>query len=189
MGIENGVTAELLTSLPASMLGQPLIAESYANAAAVHELTGHPGLVAFNAGNLGKVAELCRAQHPERAIYIDGATDLGKPSNVGRTKAEEAAAAIDVKALLPVFPDGVKETDWNDMAKTVRRDTTQIFLQAAIRVAVSHILVERSVQGSLSGRPSKRRIEPTIQQVSSNYSTSGTADPERRKRSSASWKT
>jgi len=115
--------------------GPLLIAEGYATAATVHELTGAPVVVAFNAGNLGKVAELYRAQHPERAIYIAGDTDREKVSNVGRTKAEEAAAAIGGKALFPVFPDGVKGTDWNDLAKAVGRDTTQILLQAAIRVA------------------------------------------------------
>jgi len=159
--------------------GPLLIAEGYATAATVHELTGHPVLVAFNAGNLGKVAELYRAQYPERAIYVAGDTDREKPSNVGRTKAEEAAAAIGGKALFPVFPDGVKGTDWNDLAKAVGRDTTQILLQAAVRVADRQLQAERSVQGAMPGRPGERSMAPTIQQVPPKQPARETADLER----------
>lgn len=160
--------------------GPLLIAEGYATAATVHELTGHPVLVAFNAGNLGKVAELYRAQYPERAIYIAGDTDREKPSNVGRTKAEEAAAAIGGKALFPVFPDGVKGTDWNDLAKAIGRDTTQILLQAAVRVADRQLQAERSVQGgTMPGRPGERSIGPTIQKVPPKQPARETADFER----------
>ena len=137
-------------------------------------------LVAFNAGNLGKVAELYRAQYPERAIYIAGDTDREKPSNVGRTKAEEAAAAIGGKALFPVFPDGVKGTDWNDLAKAIGRDTTQILLQAAVRVADRQLQAERSVQGgTMPGRPGERSIGPTIQKVPPKQPARETADFER----------
>ena len=128
-------------------VGQPgplLIAEGYATAATVHELTGHPVVVAFNASNLGKVAELYRARHPERAIYIAGDSDREKVPNVGRIKAEEAAAAIGGRALFPVFPDGMKGTDWNDLAKAVGRETAQICLQCAVRVADRQTEVSKS---------------------------------------------
>ena len=156
--------------------GPLLVAEGYATAATVHELTGHPVLVAFNAGNLGKVAELYRAQYPERAIYIAGDTDREKPSNVGRAKAEEAAAAIGGKALFPVFPDGVKGTDWNDLAKAVGRDTTQILLHAAVRVADRQLKAERRVQGAMPGCPGERSMAPTIQQAPPKRPTRETAD-------------
>jgi len=159
--------------------GPLLIAEGYATAATVHELTGAPVVVAFNAGNLGKVAELYRAQHPKRAIYIAGDTDREKVSNVGRTKAEKAAAAIGGKALFPVFPDGAKGTDWNDLAKAVGRDTTQILLQAAIRVADRQLGAERSVQGNMPGRPGEHSMAATIQQVPSKQPARETADLER----------
>jgi len=100
-------------------------------------------------------------------------------SNVGRTKAEEAAAAIGGKALFPVFPDGVKGTDWNDLAKAVGRDTTQILLQAAIRVADRQLGAERSVQGNMPGRPGERSVAATIQQAPSKQPAHETADLER----------
>ena len=159
--------------------GPLLIAEGYATAATVHELTGHPVLVAFNAGNLAKVAELYRTQYPERAIYIAGDTDLGKPSNVGRIKAEEAAAAIGGKALFPVFPDGVKGTDWNDLAKASGRDTTKMLLQASIRVADRQLQAERGVQAAMPGRPGERGMAPTAQQALPKQPARETADLER----------
>ena len=136
-------------------------------------------VVAFNAGNLGKVAELYRAQHPERAIYIAGDTDREKVPNVGRTKAEEAAAATGGKALFPLFPDGVKGTDWNDLAKAIGRDTTQILLHAAVRVADRQLQAERSVQGTMPGRPGERSIAPTTQQALPKQPARETADLER----------
>ena len=89
--------------------GPVLIAEGYATAATLHELTGMPAIVAFNAGNLAPVAQTYRQLHPDRPIYIAGDNDHrreaeGKP-NVGRDKAEEAAAAIGGFALLPAFAE------------------------------------------------------------------------------------
>ena len=159
--------------------GPLLIAEGYATAATVHELTGAPVIVAFTAGNLGKVAELYRAQYPERAIYIAGDTDREKPSNVGRIKAEEAAATVGGKALFPAFPDGVKGTDWNDLAKAVGRDTAQILMQAAMRVADRQLQAERGVQGTMPGRPGERGVVPTVQQTPPKRPARETADLER----------
>jgi putative DNA primase/helicase len=135
--------------------GPLLIAEGYATAATVHDLTGHPIVVAFNASNLGKVAELYRARYPERAIYIAGDSDREKSPNVGKIKAEEAAAAIGGKALFPVFPDGMKGTDWNDLAKAVGRETAQIGLQSTVRVA------ERQTEPARTAAPV---IERTLRQ-------------------------
>ena len=101
--------------------GPVLIAEGYATAATLHELTGMPAIVAFNAGNLVPVAQTWRQLHPDRPIYIAGDNDHrreaeGKP-NVGREKAEEAAAAIGGFALLPAFAEQDAGTDWNDLAR------------------------------------------------------------------------
>ena len=144
--------------------GPLLIAEGFATAATVHELTGHTAIVAFNAGNLAKVAETYRERFPNRAIYVAGDTDHeraaeGKP-NVGRIKAEEAAAAVGGQAMFPVFPDGVRGSDWNDLAQSLGRDHARSGLQAAIRVAdrlqvASETAAARSVERKAGRTPDR----------------------------------
>jgi phage/plasmid primase-like uncharacterized protein len=118
--------------------GPLLIAEGFATAATLHEMTGLPAIVAFNAGNLLPVAQTYRRLFPDRAIIIAGDNDWqrelerdaqGRPKiNVGRVKAEEAAAAIGGQAVFPVFPADSLGTDWNDLARAQgRSDATGQF--------------------------------------------------------------
>jgi putative DNA primase/helicase len=123
-------------------LGKPgplLIAEGYATAATLHELTGMPAIVAFNAGNLAPVAQTYRQLHPDRPIYIAGDNDHrreaeGKP-NVGREKAEEAAAAIGAFVLLPAFAEQDAGSDWNDLARGQGKGAARQQLMAGIAIA------------------------------------------------------
>jgi phage/plasmid primase-like uncharacterized protein len=125
-----------------SDLAQPgpmLIAEGYATAATLHEVTGRPAIVAFNAGNLMPVARTYRQLWPDREIYIAGDNDHrrqaeGKP-NVGREKAEEAAAAIGGFALLPTFAENDLGTDWNDVAQAQGPDAARQLFAVALAVA------------------------------------------------------
>ena len=65
--------------------GQPkrgaplLVAEGYATGATLHEATGLPVAVAFNAGNLEAVAKAYRAADPSRPIIIAGDNDHQLP--------------------------------------------------------------------------------------------------------------
>lgn len=73
-----------------------------------------------------------RSRFPERLIIIGGDDDRhsagetlpdGRPKpNVGREKAEEAAAAIGGQAIFPVFSADDKGTDWNDLAQPKGRE-------------------------------------------------------------------
>ncbi len=119
--------------------GPVLIAEGYATAATLHELTGMPAIVAFNAGNLMPVAQTYRGLHRDRPIYIAGDNDHrreaeGKP-NVGRARAEEAAAAIGGFVLLPAFAEQDVGSDWNDLAQSQGRDAARRDLIGAISIA------------------------------------------------------
>ena len=95
-----------------------MIAEGFATAATIHEATGFPTIVAFNAGNLLSVAKTIRAQHPNAIITICADDDFKTKDNPGLTKAQEAADAVNGTVLIPEFgadrPD--KATDFNDMA-------------------------------------------------------------------------
>jgi phage/plasmid primase-like uncharacterized protein len=121
--------------------GPLLIAEGFATAATLHEMTGLPAIVAFNAGNLSPVAQTYRRLFPDRVITIAGDDDWQRPLqrdaqgrpkiNVGREKAEEAAAAIGSQAVFPVFPPDSLGTDWNDLARLHgRSDAAGQFRQA-----------------------------------------------------------
>lgn len=96
-----------------------LIAEGYATAATLHEATGYPVAVAFDAGNLQHVARALREMHPTTLLVVCGDDDKDTAdqtgSNPGRVKAATAARAVQG---LAVFPDGLPAggSDFNDLA-------------------------------------------------------------------------
>lgn len=80
-----------------------LVAEGYATAATLHEATGFPVVVAFDAGNLHPVAHALRSRYPDIEIVIAGDDDRFTDGNPGRTKAMAAAEAVMGLAIFPVF--------------------------------------------------------------------------------------
>lgn len=96
-----------------------LIAEGYATAATLHEATGYPVAVAFDAGNLQHVARTLRHQHPAALVVVCGDDDRETAqkggANPGRVKAAAAAKAV---RGLAVFPEGLPPggSDFNDLA-------------------------------------------------------------------------
>lgn len=94
------------------------IAEGFATGASIHEATGHAVIVAFDAGNLRKMADVLRAKYPDAVIVLCADDDYQTEGNPGLDKATEAAHAVGGLLTMPVFdtnrPD--KATDFNDMA-------------------------------------------------------------------------
>jgi antirestriction protein ArdC/phage/plasmid primase-like uncharacterized protein len=138
------------------MAGPLLIAEGYATAATLHELTGGAAIVAFNAGNLMPVARTYRRLYPDREIYIAGDNDHrreaeGKP-NVGREKAEEAAAAIGGVTLLPTFRADDLGSDWNDVARAQGADRAREQLAVAIAIGEREQAVRAMAVDLMHGR-------------------------------------
>jgi antirestriction protein ArdC/phage/plasmid primase-like uncharacterized protein len=125
-------------------IGPLLIAEGFATAATLHEMTDMSAIAAFTAGNLLPVAQTYRTLYPERDIYIAADDDWqretelvgqGRPRvNVGRVKAEEAARAIGAQAVFPSFPAGIQGTDWNDLAQVLGIPQAAKQLQNAIAI-------------------------------------------------------
>lgn len=115
-----------LIGLPTWIL---LIAEGYATAASLHEATGLPVAVAFDAGNLQPVAEALHKRYPKARILVCADDDAfgkckhcgepvhtGKPSepcpkcdkphereNAGRARASAAALAVGGQWIAPRF--------------------------------------------------------------------------------------
>lgn len=113
--VTNG-TADITTDQPARPV--LLVAEGYATAATLHEATGHPVAVAFDAGNLVHVARALRELHAAALLLICGDDDIGTETktgrNTGRLKATAAAQAVGGVAVFPEsLPTG--GSDFNDM--------------------------------------------------------------------------
>ena len=101
--------------------GAPLvIAEGYATAATIREITGLATVAAFDSANLMEVARVYRERDPERPIIFAADNDHHLPNrptplpNVGREKATAAAEAVNGIVLLPSFAPNETGTDWND---------------------------------------------------------------------------
>ncbi len=95
------------------------IAEGFATGATIHEATGYPVAVAFNAGNLGPVAKAMRERFAELPLILCADDDAATEGNPGLTKATEAARSVGGLLAIPDFgadrPE--KATDFNDMAQ------------------------------------------------------------------------
>ena len=90
------------------------LVEGFATGASIHEATGWPVCVAFNAGNLRPVALDVRAASPNVKLIVCGDDDRHTEGNPGRQKALEAAGLVGAVAVFPVF-DGDDGTDFNDL--------------------------------------------------------------------------
>ena len=117
-----------------------MVAEGYATAASVHEATGYPVAVAFDAGNLEPVAETIREKLPDCSIIIAGDNDK---SGVGQEKARAAAAASGGKVVIPErpsdWPDDRNSYHWNDAHGRCGSDV----VKAAFGSAVARAPVEK----------------------------------------------
>lgn len=79
-----------------------LIAEGYATAASLYEATGHPVVVAFDAGNIGPVADAIHTRYPRAKILI-AADDDSLATH--RVKAEDGAEACGHRFALDDHPE------------------------------------------------------------------------------------
>jgi len=129
-----------------------LIAEGYATAATLHEATGYPVAVAFDAGNLQHVARALRQQHPAALLVLcgddDQATEAKTGANPGRHKAEAAAKAV---RGLAVFPEGLPPggSDFNDLAAHVNaQHGAGAGLEAVRRIVAAAIEAHTAAQAT-----------------------------------------
>lgn len=109
------------------------VAEGYATGASIHQATGWPVAVAFDAGSLEPVARALREANPGARFIICADDDHRTVGNPGRSKAEAAARAVGGVLAVPVFgperPDAA--TDFNDLATLEGLDAVRPILEAA----------------------------------------------------------
>ncbi len=119
------------------------ICEGFATGASIHEATGLPVAVSFDAGNLEAVAKAMRAKFPDLPITLCADDDWKSANNPGYSKAKTAALSVGGKLAIPVFgndrPD--KATDFNDMAVAHGLDAVKQVIKGAQRVADAGVMV------------------------------------------------
>lgn len=111
------------------------ITEGYATGATVHEIADQPVFVAFDSGNLPRVAKAVRERYPNNQINIAADNDQwGDADNTG-LKAAQKAAEVDATIFIPNFTnlitDEQKPTDFNDLYLLAGADTTRRQLEQA----------------------------------------------------------
>ncbi|WP_131112180.1 DUF927 domain-containing protein [Sulfuricystis thermophila] len=111
-----------------------LICEGFATGVSLHEATGLPVAVAFNAGNLEPVAAVLRCKHPGLPMLICGDDDWRTPGNPGRAKAQAAARAVGAAAVFPIFAGerGEKQTDFNDLHQAEGLEAVRRIIMPAV---------------------------------------------------------
>lgn len=154
-----------------------LVAEGYATAASLHEATGRPVAVAFDAGNLAYVARALRTQYPAALLVLCGDDDVQtfaqRGHNPGRDKAAAAARAV---RGLAVFPDGLPDGggDFNDLHQhhggADGLDAVQRIVEDAIAAHEASQTAAHATQSPKAdkGRPSAR-YEPSEPQNAKSY--------------------
>jgi phage/plasmid primase-like uncharacterized protein len=95
------------------------VGEGFATCASIHEATGYTVMVAFDCGNLAKVAKAAKEMFPAAKIVIGADNDQFTEGNPGVTKGRAAAALVFGEIVYPSFGDADmvdnKPTDWNDL--------------------------------------------------------------------------
>ena len=113
------------------------IAEGFATGATIHEATGFPVAVAFNAGNVGAVAKAMRAKFPDLALILCADDDTQTEGNPGLTAATDAARSVGGLLAIPDFgiDRPVGATDFNDMAALCGREAVRRAVSAVFQVS------------------------------------------------------
>lgn len=134
--------------------GKIVIAEGYATGAAIVQSTGEAVAIAFDAYNLGSVAQELKRKVPSAALVIaaDNDTKNGKP-NIGLEKAQEAARAV---GALVAVPEMGKACDFADLYLERGANAVKAAIQGARRTEqkqessdMQETLIERSWPATL----------------------------------------
>lgn len=100
------------------------VAEGLATAASVHESTGLPAVVAFDAGRMRAAAKRIRSQYPAATIILCG--DMGDAGKLAAAQAAQACGGI------AVFTDDPGISDFNDLAVQEGPEAVRSIIMAAL---------------------------------------------------------
>ena len=153
-----------------------LVAEGYATAASLHQATGRPVAVAFDAGNLAPVVKALHQAHPAALIVLCGDDDADTHArtghNPGRDKATAAARAVQG---LAVFPEGLPTgaSDFNDLHAAAGLDAVRAVIESAID---AHQTAQTAAQSTQAAKQGNRTQSKRKKASGPNSSPAGHAD-------------
>ena len=121
-----------------------VVAEGFATAASLHEATGYPVVVAFDAGNLSTVAAGIRREHPSARIVLGADNDVRRPdetcqTNTGLVAAQQAALRVGGTVALAVLDRGETKADWNDVAVALGNEETARLFRATLELPTADL--------------------------------------------------
>lgn len=94
------------------------VCEGYATGASVSAATNATTVIAFDAGNLGRVAKALRDKYPHSRLVIAADNDHAATENRGLIAARDVAAELGIDVAAPSFEPDQPGKDWNDFAAT-----------------------------------------------------------------------
>jgi len=114
-----------------------LVCEGYSTGASLHEATGYPVIIAFNAGNLKPVCEALHKKSPDTKFIVCADDDYQTDGNPGLTKAKEAAEAVGAVLVVPKFKDQThRGTDFNDLHQIEGLEVVRHQIEEALRAPI-----------------------------------------------------
>ncbi|MBP8182514.1 MAG: DUF927 domain-containing protein [Rhodoferax sp.] len=135
-----------------------LVCEGAATGASLFEATGRPVAIAFDAGNLGKVAKALHQAHSAALIVVcgddDRDTEARNGTNTGKLKATAAALAVHG---LAVFPENLSEggSDFNDLHQAAGVEAVRLIIDSAIDSHEPHQTKPLSTKPTTAGKRSQ----------------------------------
>lgn len=143
-----------------------LVAEGYATGASLHEATGRPVAVAWDAGNLAHVVRALRGCWPAARLALcaddDRATEARTGNNPGRQKAAEASRLAGKPAALVIVPaglpaDGSAGSDFNDLHALAGLDAVRQVVESALQAAAAPAPVHTPALSAKPPPPGRQR--------------------------------
>ena len=156
--------------------GKPAcVCEGLATGVTIHEATGYPVAVAFDAGNTKKIASALRAKKSELKIVMCADDD---ESGTGQRKAAEAAQLVGGFVAMPVFGETrlAGDTDFNDMSRQ-GHDAVKLAIDSALNASSSpssgNVIVGASNLGNKTEPPEPLPALPEVMPFDYAYLPTG----------------
>ena len=135
-----------------------MVAEGYATAASVHQATGRPAAVAFDAGNLAHVVRALRKKYPAALIVVCGDDDVQTHARTGNNPGrDKATAAARFVRGLAVFPAPLPEngSDFNDLHAAHGLDAVRACIEPAIEAHQAQQTAAQATPADKAGKGSQ----------------------------------